>query len=366
MAELSEDFVTQGISTLVLVLDLDALRLRMGEGGEDARMADKALESALCEEIEGYLLVSRQHEGWDATLALILALDRDHRELLERVLDRCANVASELVEDMDALTSVLTREAALAEDVEAEREDRRSQAGHVEPRAARAFLQLARTPMGPAADEPRDTLTHAYFRQLARHAEPEPARGIAPRPVAELLREVAPLGPNEETSALPSPDEERGLAPALRSLAETDPKLFRERVEELAYLANVLVAGAALEGRRFRPSEAADAVLATVGLGAELEVAATRIAANRASSRATVEELSAVLRVTGADRLFRRASATLAADSNAGPGYLRSAAELDDVLAHPGGSAQPSRGSARTSGARPKPVRPRGPSRRRS
>jgi hypothetical protein len=331
VAELSEDFVTQALASQVLVLDNEALMLRMDGGGADARMADKALQSALCEEIDGYLLISRRHEGWDAVLTLILALDRDHRALLERVLDRCSDAASELVEDLEALTTVLTQEASLAEDVEAEREDRRSREGHVEPRQARAFLALARTPDAASDPAARDPLTRAYFRQLERHVAPAPGRaGPTPRPVRELLGHVAADAPG--LAPLPTP-RSTGIQEALRRLGETDPAVLRERVEELAYLANVLVAGAEIDGRRFRPAEAAEAVLATVELGAEREALAARSGSRRAAGSATRDELAAVLRGTGADRLFRRASAELAAHATASPGFLRSPQELAAHLA---------------------------------
>ena len=46
------------------------------------------------------------------------------------------------------------------------------------------------------------------------------------------------------------------LVRAMRALAETDSVAFAARSEELAYLANVLVAGDSIEGRRYRPAEA--------------------------------------------------------------------------------------------------------------
>ena len=53
---------------------------------------------------------------------------------------------------MAGQAAVVAANARLFEDVEAEREDRRAAAGHVEPRAARAFLALAREPGALAVD----------------------------------------------------------------------------------------------------------------------------------------------------------------------------------------------------------------------
>lgn len=95
VAELDEDFVAHAFGGVVLALDEDALRNRLDDGDEDgATQVNKSLESALTEEIDGYLLVAKQQDGWDAVLAVVLALDRNHRALLVRLLDRLAQVGS--------------------------------------------------------------------------------------------------------------------------------------------------------------------------------------------------------------------------------------------------------------------------------
>jgi hypothetical protein len=56
----------------------------------------------------------------------------------------------------------------------------------------------------------------------------------------------------------------------LRELATVEPARFAERADELSYLANVLVAGAQLGGRRLRPIDAVELVLQTVSAGLAL------------------------------------------------------------------------------------------------
>ncbi|HNN92016.1 MAG TPA: DUF6178 family protein, partial [Pseudomonadota bacterium] len=175
VAELSPDFVVRALSSLLLVLDHDALAVRMSEAGRAGHRAEKAIESSLSEEIDGYLLIARRPDGWDAVLALILALDERHRALLERLLDRCAYLCRGYVDDLAALEEVLSAEESLAEDVEAEREERRTTLGYVEPRAARSFLALCRQSLaGSLLTMPRDPVTAAYFR--ARQASPTTAK----------------------------------------------------------------------------------------------------------------------------------------------------------------------------------------------
>jgi hypothetical protein len=347
LAELSEDFVLRALGALVRVLDHDALRNRMLSVDEDAAdsadAVEKALESSLLQEIDGYLLVSREGKGWDAALAVILALDRDHRALLERLLDRAARQSSRLLDDFDALAEVLSEAESLAEDVEAEREERRAALGFVEPRAAKAFLTLAREGLGSTG---RDALTKAYFRALPPTSDvaPQPRQQAASQPLLAQGQQttLVPLaadgheavsqpllGAGDGQQARPEP-----LFAALRQLHEDAPAAFLERMEELTYLANVLVAGASRrDGTPFGAAEAAQAALATVALGAELA----------ANGERTVKALQAVLERVSADELFRRASAALAADSFRAA-YLTSLSELE--TARKRSKRKPSQGDA--------------------
>ncbi|MEO6600838.1 MAG: DUF6178 family protein, partial [Polyangiaceae bacterium] len=202
VAALDEDFVAHALGGVLLVLDHDGLRDCVGDGDEDgARLVDKALESALTEDIDGYILVAKQQDGWDAVLDLVLALDRSHRALLVRLLDRLALVGSAYFDDLEELSSVLSEGESLAEDAEAAREYRRGKQGYVEARAARAFLSLARRPEGDEHPTDRDPLTRAYFREVERgrpSAIPGPAAHAAasslPRAVLRELDEVGSGG----------------------------------------------------------------------------------------------------------------------------------------------------------------------------
>lgn len=323
VAELDEDFVAHALGGVLLVLDEDALRERLDEGDEDeATQVDKALDSALTEDIDGYVLVAKVHDGWEAVLALVLALDRDHRALLVRLLDRLARVGGRYIDDLEELSSVLSEGESLAEDAEAAREDRRSKQGYVEARAARAFLSLARKPEGGARPTERDPLTRAYFRELERarpSAMPGTVAHAAPSGLpARVLRELEDGGSGGGRLA------RRGGAPAqatsidafteaLRELSRTEPKLFGERMEELAYLTNVLVAGHDRDGSRLSPKEAADAAIATVCCGAALEARALRPKTEKEAPPSS-SELAEVLRQRSADILFRVASSALGAN----------------------------------------------------
>jgi len=321
IAELDEDFVAHALSGILLVLDEDALRERLDDSDEhEASQVDKRLESALSEDLDGYILVAKQHDGWDAALAVVLALDRNHRALLVRLLDRLARMGSRYLDDLGQLTTVLSEGESLADDVEAAREERRQKQGYVEPQAARAFLKLARKPAGPD-DRPaeRDPLTRAYFREVERNlnvarstVSPAPGDALRALPPA-VQRELDEAGAEPGFALVSSASPVTTMSAfmhAWRALSHDEPVLFGERMEELAYLANVVLAGHERDGTRLRPKAAADAVLATVCYGAVSEARARRAKPKR-KQPVSSPELAQVLRERAVDLLFRDASRAL-------------------------------------------------------
>jgi hypothetical protein len=243
LAELSEDLLMLAFDHQLLVIDLDELTLSIS--GEDER----ALEDAPNVEIDNYRAIARRLEGWDALSTLLGALDQRHPDLLRRILERLWRAYSEWIWDNGGLCQVLTSEEMLQVDAAADREDRRSRAGYVSPSSAAAFLGL-RDPAGA-----RDPLTQAYFRTYdAPTAAAEERAAQAGSRAAELLEL-----PVENPAPLLLEGE---LSPFRRALANLDEETHAERLRELVYLANVLMAGGRVSGRRFRAAEAAEAVLA--------------------------------------------------------------------------------------------------------
>jgi hypothetical protein len=289
--ELSEDFVAHALDTLVLVLDQEALLELLGGSNGRTRFVEKQLENAVSEELDGYVIIARVPDAFDTTMGLIRALDAHERGLLERVLDHCVAASREVTEDLETLGTALTESASLADDVEAERDARRARAGFVEPRDARSFLALART----GATGRTDPATRAYFRTAAQ----APTPGLEGSKLSALLDRMEEAEHPPHRAALPA-SKPHPVSEALRLLRLRDPKAFDARMTELGFLSNVVLAGATREGRRFRPSEAAEAALATVALGAELQTADHSAAG-----------LSLVLEQRLADDLFRIASGEL-------------------------------------------------------
>jgi len=281
LAEMDEDFVTFALSGQLLVLDLDVLtmeRLRPGEGREDEALVDKALESSLSHELDRFLLIARRPESWDAVLSVLVALDESHHELLTRLLERCCHQAAEFIEDNGGLYAVLTTAEQLEADVSQAREERREREGFVAPTDAAAFLGLARS--GRVGDDP---ITRGYVR-AQREATRTPPPGVegarlgqptSTLPLLHLLQEAEVLTASPPVALLGAGDGTgtHASATALREtldwLQSEAPEAFSRCMQELGYLANVLVSGCGHAGQPLRALEAAQVAIATCNLGLE-------------------------------------------------------------------------------------------------
>lgn len=331
LSALPEDLLTLALHRHLLVLSTDALAAEMEAAGDDGEQLDKALSSCLYEELEDYQLIARSPDGWDTILAAVLALDREDHGLLSRLLDRCQHMSAEQIEDSGGLHEVLTSEEMLESDVAAEREDRRTESGYVAPATARSFLALARAGAEPAP-EGHDAVTRAHFRTLVKESQ-RAGRKAAPPPgkatstgLLQVLRDAEVMEIQVAPRLLPAAAEAPAgasdplLIRAMRLLGEDFAGSFAERSEELAYLANVLVAGCSFERRRLRPIEALRAAIATCSLGLSLclkeEPSARRRPARSAGDDdgAMVARAAAALKRRTADGLFRLAWHRLSED----------------------------------------------------
>jgi len=278
LAEMNEDFLTLAFSRQVLVINTQEL-------AEDLLWADstfieKALESSLNHDFEDYCVISRDPMTWDSVLSALVALDTDHHDLLMNLLARCCFVSSELIDDNGGLYEVLTSEEQLASDVAFDREQRREREGFVSPQTAAAFLALAR---GAITNE--DHLTPAYFRNFETESVRKSNEYLSRLPGTsvpspdmnrfhELLRETEVLAPEQDRLLLTGKidngtTKHNMFRETLSGLQQTDELLFSERMRQLSYLANVLVAGCTFQNRSLRPAEAAEAALAACNLGLE-------------------------------------------------------------------------------------------------
>jgi hypothetical protein len=346
LREMPLDLLTLAVHRLIQVQDRDQWSQTAEDAGDEDDDDDRS--GGLYAPWHELVLVARDERGWDSVLCALLALDEEDHALLRRVLDRCRRLDAERDAERDELhDEALPEDLALESDVAAERDARHAETGFVAFADARAFLQLARAvPPVNLAALARDAITRAYFRELAREAAARPEPQPVAEPVAsgalavgadraalssllELLADsgvvpesspggpgtpAAALGPGAALTAQAAPDAERGAAQgaadtllhgALRAIGPTAPQVWSERMDELGYLANVILAGCTTGARPFSPEAALDAATAVTSFGLELQLRGQAYVEARAAD---------LLRSIGADRLFRAGYAALHRD----------------------------------------------------
>ncbi len=274
LTELPEELVTLALQRNLLVVDLDVLAVELADGGGDDEYVqlEKALESTLSHELDQYRVIARRHDGWDALVAVLCALDERHHDFFGRVMERCARASASFIEENGGLHDVLTDDEVLEGDAAAEREDRRAREGFISPAQARAFLASARATRLEEliAARERDPITRAYFREYAPDPTPAPvSTELRADPLAEALAELDPPPPARPLLPASERAADTRFEAALVELHERDPRAHEERMGELSYLSNLLVAGHAVDGRALRPREAAELALATCRRGLE-------------------------------------------------------------------------------------------------
>jgi hypothetical protein len=278
LAELPEDLVELALHHHVLVISLEELALLISEG-EGQVPLEKVVEDSPYLELGDYCVIGRSWEGWETISTVLIALDERHSDALQPMLERLWRVTTDYVYGQGGLFEVLTSEEMLQSDAAADREDRRERSGFVAAASARSFLSLARTADVPSLLEKpaRDPITSAFFRYSetvpldAGAAEHAASREGEPGGLRQLLDEAGGYAPAPEL--LEAGEDGRGaptpLTRALVDLAGRAPDRHTERIRELGYLANTLLAGVGARGARLRPLDAAQATLAACGLGLE-------------------------------------------------------------------------------------------------
>ncbi|OFZ20061.1 MAG: hypothetical protein A2X94_09105 [Bdellovibrionales bacterium GWB1_55_8] len=239
IGEMDPDFLTMAFSQLVWVTEFDWLR---DQSASETRL-DKIMESSLSYEIEDFILFSRDPRSWDAVLTLIAELDSDNHSFMNRILERCAHLSLEQIDDEGGLWSVLSSEQQIKSDVAYEREKRRETQGFVSPADARAFLKLAAGPL-----DMEDHVSPARFRDHVH-----------------LMTSTRANGANEFGRAVSKMADSRFAR--VQAILMGSPTDNSPHFEELNYLANVLVSGWEINGRSPRPGEAVQVVLETCEKG---------------------------------------------------------------------------------------------------
>ena len=273
------ELVVTGFSRHTAVFDQAAVSAFTTSDGEDVpgRASNRAPTAA----IGGYVVEARRTSAWETIVDLLAFLQAEHSEYFQRLMRSCVRLSNGS-QEADGFHTLLEDAEQDLFDLACDREARREQQGFVTPAQARAFLQEARHVPLESARPPDSPLARAYFRDL----EPTPgAHGDAVQGPSGPLSEsngsvpVAEAAMAEFVEVLRDAgvliEDTRGL---LRS-AEGEPSrlaLIHDYVashpastEELAYLANAILAGCSIQSRPFAPQEASNAAAAICNLGLE-------------------------------------------------------------------------------------------------
>lgn len=289
LAALDPALVVAGLSRFVRVFDPAAVDcFTTLDGAEVGRPAER--DSLSCE-VGGYRVRATHEASWDAVVALLIALEAGDPDRFHDVMRACRRL-SDSTPEVDGLDDLLTAPEQLLLDVASARQARRSRQGYSSVADAHGFLRLARHRRQQPTDmSPPNAVVAAYFRSLDE-ASADAAPAVAPLPPADVdaspdasdvratLDVITELLADDSTDSFRpmgllgvarTHDDGLGhIRTLLTRLASSDAEACAERMRELAFLTNTLVAGCSFRARAFTPEEASRAAAATCNLGLEL------------------------------------------------------------------------------------------------
>jgi hypothetical protein len=270
LAEMPLRQIVAGLAHHVRVFDVSAVSAYETTDGTRIDYSRPVRDLPGCE-IGGYHVAATRQESWDAIVAVLVALDTHHPDRFVELM-RAVRSRSHSRREDDGLHSLLGNREQMLFDVADERQRRRRDRGFASPADARAFLQMSRTatPETLAANP----IASDYARSIASAAVQEQAPAMPAgddTEVAVILAEagVAPL--HAPRALLESGDAQPAsrIQRCMQTVFERDQVAYGERTFELAYLANVLMAGCSIQARPFTAKEAADGAVAICNLGLE-------------------------------------------------------------------------------------------------
>ena len=244
-------------------------------------MPGRALNRGPVSDVGGYVLeVKRTSSAWGSIVELLAFLDAQHPRYFHRLMRGWVRLSDD-PRVGDGCDALLDDDEQDMFDLAVDREVRRERQGYVAPAQAHAFLKGGRD-LQLGADRPAPSaIARAYFRTIestltteaeARHEafqafiEASPARPstLEPSGVVEVLRDAGVLGA-QPRALVGAPDQQASRLSQIEVHVASHPA----SAEELAYLANVILAGCSIQGRAFTAQEAGDGAVAICNLGLE-------------------------------------------------------------------------------------------------
>ncbi len=284
LAGIDVALVIAALARHVTVFDPAVFSPTAAASGDEVVVNTASNDSLRCE-VGGYLVGAKRTDSWDTVVAVLVALDAEHPDRFHRVMRGCRRLSNSKPE-VDGLDDLMGDSEQVWFDLALDRESRRDKQGFVTPAQSRAFLQASRElGLGPDGGPPTNPVSAAYIRALEWTTEPTESRPLpqsdepatsdesasSVAAVINVLVEASVL-PDRPRALLTGGQEQPRLARIqehLRFVRDHDPAAYSLRSQELAFLANVLVAGCSVQARPFTTREAYDAAVAICNLGLE-------------------------------------------------------------------------------------------------
>jgi hypothetical protein len=275
------ELVIAGLARHAVVCDHAAVSSYTTLDGE--RVRGRAMSRGPVSEIGGYVIEARRTSAWEPIVDLLAFLDAEHREYFHRLMRGCVRLSNGPREE-DGFHDLLEDAEQDMFDLACDREARRERQGYATPAQAHAFLRGGRDLRLDANRPPRSVIARAYFRAIestpaADTETPRESGGALPESnpdapqtletdriagLVEVLRDAGVVTP-QPRALLAAADRQTSRLSLIQAHAASHPS----SVEELAYLANTIIAGCSIQGRPFAAREAADAAVAICNLGLE-------------------------------------------------------------------------------------------------
>jgi hypothetical protein len=263
LAGLEIELMVAGIASHIAVFDYVAAAAYTTLDGE--QMPGRRTPDGLTCEIGGYLVEARRSSAWDAIVDLLVLLESERPDYFHRLMRACVRLSNGALEQ-DGFHDLLDARGQDLLDLSLDREARREERGYMSPAQARAFLIETRNFRFDAERPAGSAIARAYFRAIEPVSLPPREAAVHPdvSTVIELL-EHAGVPAGRPRALLGASDTPRSSLPFVHAYAASHPA----GEEELAYLANTILAGCSVQGRSLTVQEAPDCVLAICNLGLE-------------------------------------------------------------------------------------------------
>jgi hypothetical protein len=288
LAAMDVALMTAGFAQHIRVFDPASQLSQVTDDGDELPIR-RLDDDHVVQELGGYIVLPRRPEWWDAVVAALIALDAERPDCFHRVMGGCRRLSNSTPE-VDGLHDLPGDGEQILFDVGVGRERRREGHGYITVEQARAFLDASRQVRLEDATAPLPSpIAAAYLRAIEFPSIANATAADGPRaapdadgpnePIAHVaalvdaLVDAGVLQRQQPRALIGGGDTFASRLGRIQALIQSacvrDETACARRHEELAFLANAIVAACTIQDRPFTPEQASDAATAVCNLGLE-------------------------------------------------------------------------------------------------